>query len=99
MTGSTHRRPLSIPASAAAGPPGDGLAIDEAHPRGNSELQGGSPAGYESPVTLRPTFASGLPLMPVPLYCLLFRILDDYLDGLRERLYSFVSGLRTLPVR
>src|SRR5665647_1157116 len=38
---------------------------------------GGSPADSMSPVALRPTFASGLPFTPLPLLCLLARILDN----------------------
>src|SRR5450759_33366 len=37
---------------------------------------GGSPTGSMSPVALRPTFASGLPCTPLPLYCLLHQVLD-----------------------
>ena len=37
---------------------------------------GGSPAGSESPVALRPTFAGGLPFAPLPPYCLLLPFLD-----------------------
>ena len=67
---------------------------------GSGDLScGGSSAGSWSPVALRPTLASGLPLTPLSLYCLLTQILDNSFGSSVPTLEGFGLHAHSAPAQ